>query len=150
MVTGDISIRKLSAGDKECWAPLWAAYLDFYETTGSEEIFSTTFSRLVNDDFDACEGYMAFADGNAAGIVHCLYHVHLWQEEKTCYLQDLYVDKRYRRIGIAGKLIQQIYARSDEKGAKGVYWMTQDFNSNARKLYDEIGVKTPFIKYTRS
>jgi hypothetical protein len=30
-----------------------------------------------------------------------------------------------------------------------VYWMTQDFNANARLLYDRIGSLTPFIKYSR-
>jgi len=27
--------------------------------------------------------------------------------------------------------------------------MTQDFNENARLLYDRIGTLTPFIKYSR-
>ena len=31
-----------------------------------------------------------------------------------------------------------------------VYWLTQDFNHTARQLYDRIGTKSPFIKYTRS
>jgi len=30
-----------------------------------------------------------------------------------------------------------------------VYWLTQDFNTEARHLYDRIGVLTSFIKYVR-
>ncbi len=30
-----------------------------------------------------------------------------------------------------------------------VYWFTQDFNATARRLYDRIGVATPFIRYNR-
>ena len=31
-----------------------------------------------------------------------------------------------------------------------VYWLTQDFNEQARKLYDNIGTFTSFIKYNRN
>jgi hypothetical protein len=32
---------------------------------------------------------------------------------------------------------------------RSVYWMTQEFNTKARRLYDRIGKVTPFIKYSR-
>jgi hypothetical protein len=31
-----------------------------------------------------------------------------------------------------------------------VYWTTQDFNAPARRLYDQVGQLTPFIKYVRA
>ena len=30
-----------------------------------------------------------------------------------------------------------------------VYWLTQEFNATARRLYDRVGRATPFIKYRR-
>ena len=47
-------------------------------------------------------------------------------------------------------LIEAVYQAADAAGAPGVYWLTQDFNTDARRLYDRIGVLTPFIKYSRS
>ena len=143
-----ISIHKLQATHKAAWSQLWAQYLAFYKAERSSAIFDSAFARLV-DENEECEGYIAFIDGDAVGIVHCIYHLHLWQEEKICYLQDLFVDEHYRKRGVAEKLISQIYTRADEKKIKGVYWLTQDFNLAARNLYDKIGHKTPFIKYTR-
>ena len=148
-MVSDIIIKKISQKDREYWENLWASYLHFYGTKRSKEIFCTTFSRLIDNDYTDCEGYIAYMNGKAAGIVHCLYHIHLWQEEKTCYLQDLFVDEHFRNKGIARKLIEKIYIKADAKKIKGVYWMTQNFNINAQKLYDKIGVKTSFIKYTR-
>ena len=142
-----ISIHPLTDSHKESWSRLWKQYLLFYETQKSKEIFDLTFSRLI-DANEPCEGYIALMDGNAVGIVHCIYHLHLWQEEKICYLQDLFVDENYRKHGVAQKLIAQIYESADHRNARGVYWLTQDFNITARNLYDKIGVKTPFIKYT--
>ncbi len=146
----DVDIQKLSINDKQCWTSLWDTYLKFYNTRLSEEIFQITFARLIDDENMDCEGYIAYVDGNAAGIVHCLYHLHLWQEEEICYLQDLFVHKLYRKKGLAEKLIKKVYVRADERNAKGVYWTTQDFNLTARRLYDRIGHKTPLIKYIRS
>lgn len=143
------SIDKLNDSHKKPWSQLWRKYLAFYKTEKSNKIVDLTFARLTQNN-EECEGYIAFVDGSAAGIVHCIYHLHLWQEEKICYLQDLFVDENYRKHGVARKLISQIYTSADNKKARGVYWLTQDFNTTARNLYDKIGVKTPFIKYTRT
>ena len=148
-----ISIHALTARDREAWGALWQGYLTFYETTLSQEIYDFTFARLIDADLKDCAGFLAFdgdhATGQAVGLVHCLYHLHMWQRGQICYLQDLYVASTHRNQGIARKLITEIYAHADSRGAEGVYWNTQDFNHTARKLYDKVGVKTPFIKYKR-
>ena len=143
-----ITLEKLTASHQDAWAGLWTQYLAFYETARDQEVFDLTFARLIDDAHD-CEGYIAFVNEDVAGIVHCIFHLHLWQKEKICYLQDLFVAPPYRKHGVARQLIAQIYASADAIGAKGVYWLTQDFNAPARRLYDKIGTKTPFIKYAR-
>ncbi len=145
----NIKIEKLAENHRDSWAKLWKQYLDFYKTARSEKIYTITFHRLVSTSFTDCEGFIALDDGQGVGIVHCLYHIHLWQEKKICYLQDLYVDRNCRKQGVGGKLISRIYERTDELGLEGVYWTTQDFNMEARKLYDKIGKLTPFIKYVK-
>ena len=64
--------------------------------------------------------------------------------------RDLYADPSVRGTGIGRKLIEAVYAAADADGCPSVYWMTQDFNAEARKLYDRIATLTPFIKYNRS
>ena len=88
-------------------------------------------------------------DGAAVGIVHYIYHAHNWRAENVCYLQDLYAKEAVRGQGIGRALIEAVYAAADANGTPSVYWMTQDFNENARLLYDRIGTLTPFIKYSR-
>ena len=46
-------------------------------------------------------------------------------------------------------LIEAVYAAADRYGTPSGYWMTQEFNAEARKLYDRIATLTPFIKYSR-
>ena len=45
--------------------------------------------------------------------------------------------------------IEAVYAEADRRGTPAVYWLTQDFNEPARRLYDRVANLTPFVKYTR-
>ena len=144
------AIRQLAPGDEAAWRALWSDYLTFYEATRPEEVYATTFARLVDPAEPRTFGLIAETDGTATGIVNCVIHRHLWRVEDVCYLGDLYVTPETRGTGLGRALIEAVYAEAEALGAPYVYWMTQDFNETARKLYDRVGELTPFIKYQRS
>jgi GNAT superfamily N-acetyltransferase len=144
-----VAIRPLAASDKADWARLWTAYLAFYETSRPQEVFDIYFQRLLGDDPQDYHGLIAEVDGRPVGLVHYLFHRHGWSVENVCYLQDLYADPEVRGTGVGRALIEAVYAAADAQGAGQVYWLTQDFNTAARRLYDRIGVATPFIRYNR-
>ncbi|WP_375227590.1 GNAT family N-acetyltransferase [Roseobacter sp. S98] len=143
-------VRALRETDKAEWSALWAAYLTFYETSRPAEIHDLYFDRLLGDDPQDFRALVAEVDGRLVGLTHYLFHRHGWSRENVCYLQDLYADPTVRGQGIGRALIEGVYAAADAAGAPSVYWLTQDFNKDARLLYDRIGVKTPFIKYSRA
>lgn len=145
-----VLIRPLEARDHADWHRLWTAYLAFYQTTLPETVYASTFARLLGDDPQDYSGLIAEVDGEPRGLAHYLFHRHGWRVENVCYLQDLYVDEAARGTGLGRALIEAVYARADAAGAPGVYWLTQDFNTQARQLYDRIGNVTPFIKYNRA
>jgi GNAT superfamily N-acetyltransferase len=142
-------IRPLEAGDEAAWRRLWAAYLAFYETTVGPEVYRSTFARLLSGAPGEFRCLLACQDGRPVGLVHFLFHRHAWKVENVCYLQDLYADPGVRGTGIGRALIEAVYAAADAESAPAVYWLTQEFNHTARRLYDRIGVKTPFIRYNR-
>ena len=146
----DVTVRPLRAGDEAAWRDLWTGYLEFYEASVPEEVYATTFARLLDDDPRSHSGFIALDGDRSVGLVHFVFHRHAWKIEDVCYLQDLYAAPDTRGKGVGRALIEAVYAAADAQGAAQVYWMTQDFNETARKLYDRIGVLTPFIKYQRS
>ena len=147
-------LRSLRKSDRPEWERLWTAYLEFYETSVAREVYDKTFERLMADDYWEPSGLVVERTGpdgstsRLAGLVHYLYHAHCWTLERACYLQDLFVDPGCRRSGLGRKLIEGVYAAAEADNVTSVYWMTQDFNSNARALYDQVGRLTPFIKYS--
>jgi GNAT superfamily N-acetyltransferase len=144
-----IVIRPLAARDEPDWRRLWTAYLAFYETTVPETVYASTFARLLGDDPQDFSGLIATVDGRAMGLTHYLFHRHCWKVENTCYLQDLFVTPEARGTGLGRRLIEAVYAAADANGTPSVYWLTQEFNTTARQLYDRIARVTPFIRYTR-
>lgn len=148
-MTGTLILRSIDPADRPVWGALWRGYLDFYETTLPGAVYDVTFARLTSPDHPDQTGLIAVQDGRAVGLVHTIYHAHNWRLEQVCYLQDLYTAPEARGRGVARALIEAVYARADAAGCPSVYWMTQEGNTQARKLYDRIGTLTPFIKYSR-
>lgn len=147
-----LEIRPLKRTDEAEWRRLWTAYLEFYESSVPEEVYRSSFDRILAGNAgepNEFRGLIALLDGRPAGLVHYLFHRHGWKIENVCYLQDLYADPDVRGKGIGRALIEAVYAAADAEGCPTVYWLTQDFNATARKLYDRIGKLTPFIKYSR-
>lgn len=143
------SIRPLRAVDEEDWRRLWTGYLEFYETSVPEEVYRTTFARLLSGEPHEFRGLVAERDGRLIGLTHYLYHRHCWRIENVIYLQDLYVEPEARGSGAGRALIEAVYAAGDAAGCPTVYWLTQDFNATARQLYDRVATLTPFVKYQR-
>ena len=144
-----VTIRPLRTEDRAEWARLFTGYLEYYKTSAPEAVYDSTFARLLGDDPQDFNGLLAEVDGRPVGLVHYLFHRHNWKIENVCYLQDLYADPSVRGQGVGRALIEAVYAAADANGTPAVYWLTQDFNETARRLYDRVAQVTPFIRYNR-
>lgn len=143
------TIRPLCAQDHDQWRGLWTAYLQFYKTAVPDEVYATTFARLLGSDPRDFSALVAERDGRLLGLAHYLFHRHCWKIEEVCYLQDLYVAPEARGAGLGRALIEAVYSTADTAGTPAVYWLTQDFNHEARQLYDRLAQVSPFIRYNR-
>ena len=142
-------IRPIETRDEAEWRVLWTGYLEFYETSVPEEVYQTLFTRLLSDDPHEFHGLVAERHGKLIGLTHYLFHRHAWRIENVVYLQDLFVSQDARGTGAGRALIEGVYAAADAAGCPQVYWLTQEFNTTARQLYDRIAQVTPFIRYNR-
>lgn len=143
-------IRPLAPTDRARWDPLWAGYLEFYESELAPVVTDTTFARL-NDPREPMFAFVAeeVATHELLGFVHCVIHRGTWSIGDFCYLEDLFTAKAARNRGVGRALIEAVYKRADELGCERVYWLTHQSNATARKLYDQVAEHRGFIQYRR-
>ena len=144
-----MKIRPLAKADYDEWRALWVSYLEFYETSLTAEVIDENFSRFIDNDQTRQNALVAESRDELVGLVHYIFHLDTWAIQEICYLQDLFVIPQNRGKKIGQLLIEGVYERADKYGAPSVYWLTQEFNVPARKLYNQMADLTPFIHYER-
>ncbi|HHJ4219753.1 TPA: GNAT family N-acetyltransferase [Raoultella ornithinolytica] len=75
------------------------------------------------------------------GMVNFVYHRSTWTKDDYCYLQDLFVSSSMRGKGVGKSLIEEVYKIAQNDGCSRVYWLTQENNYSARRLYDAVAGK---------
>ncbi len=141
-----LAVRAVERGDRDQWAPLWRAYLDFYRTAETAEVTDAVWSRIF-DPLEPVHAVVAAQDGNLVGFSHYLFQRSTWLVNARCYLQDLYVRPDAQGGGVGRALIGAVAASAKEAGAANVYWNTHETNAPARRLYDTLAKRTGFIQY---
>ncbi|MDO5606586.1 MAG: GNAT family N-acetyltransferase [Paracoccus sp. (in: a-proteobacteria)] len=145
-----VRIRKIGAKDRDQWRVLWAGYQAFYgHSDRPQDFYDRAFGRLISGDAGEFCGLVAERDGRLIGLVHYVFHPHLWRAEGVCYLQDLFTDPAARGTGVGRALIEAVCEQATAAGAGAVYWLTAEDNYSGRMLYDRVASRTPFIKYQR-
>ena len=134
----NISIRPIVESDYVRWLELFKQYIEFYKSHLSDEQYELTWQR-INSDFNM-HGLLAEVDGQIIGLAHYIFRPDTWEIEDFCYLEDLYVDRKVRGVGVGGALIKAVEQIAIEKGSKRLYWTTAEDNEVARKLYDKLAV----------
>ncbi|VVN30059.1 hypothetical protein PS645_04781 [Pseudomonas fluorescens] len=143
-----IEIRQVTGDDYAAWLPLWQAYLRFYNTQLPEAVTQSTWQRML-DPNEPTHAALAWADGNAVGMVHFIYHRSNWSIENSCYLQDLLVMLETRGTGVGRQLIEYVYATAKEDGCCKVHWLTHETNATAIQLYERIAERPGFIQFRK-
>jgi GNAT superfamily N-acetyltransferase len=141
------TIRSLNDGDWDQWEPLWQGYLHFYRAELPEEVSRHTFARLVGRE-EAMFGLLAVNEsGLGVGLAHCVVHASTWSTHPSCYLEDLFVAPSARGATLGQALLEDAKRASVERGARRLYWHTQQYNGRARSLYDLVAHPTSFVVY---
>ena len=142
------TIRPITPADRAGWDKLWAGYLDFYQARLSADMSELTFHRLVHND--GLHGLIALdAEGQAIGFVHYLFHHSSWSRGGNCYLEDLFVTPGLRGISLGRALIAACEEAARAQGAARLYWHTEEFNGQARRLYERVAKRAPFVRYQK-
>ncbi|MBR7780313.1 GNAT family N-acetyltransferase [Undibacterium rugosum] len=149
-MSDQLAIRCVSKDDFPEWLTLWEGYNKFYgrhgETALDPEITRSTWARFF-DEHEPMQAMVAERSGKLLGLVHFIYHRSTIQIKPVCYLQDLFTVDHARGMGVGRALINAVYDTAKAVGIQRVYWQTQETNTIAMQLYDQMAQKIPFVVY---
>jgi len=144
-----MGIRDATPADEAAWRQLWTGYLAFYEVALPDEVTAATWARLM-DPASPVKVRLAEEDGQVMGFAIHLHHPSTWVLGEDAYLEDLFVAPAGRGRGLGRALIEDLYALARAKGWHRVYWLTDQDNATARRLYDSLAPSDNHIRYRRS
>lgn len=141
-----VEIRDAEAGDEQAWRRLWDGYLAFYRVTLDPETTASTWRRIL-DPTSAVRMRVALAGGELAGFAIHLSHPSTWVRNDDCYLEDLFLDEKFRGRGIGRALLDDLLEICRKNGWERLYWHTDEGNVRARKLYDSYVKPDGHVRY---
>lgn len=114
--------------------------LALYEKAPKE--VTATEEGLLRDGFGPNPFYfclMAEQDGEPAGFALFFFNYSTWKGCPGVYLEDLFVEPRFRGTGIGKALLQRVAAFAVERGCQRLQWEVLDWNTPAIDFYRAMG-----------
>ncbi len=139
-------IRGIQSKDKEQWEKLYRGYADFYKVEMNNKILQTVWNWL-NDKNHEVDGIVYEVDDKVVGLAHYRRMPRPLSGQDIGFLDDLFVDPKYRGQKIGEKLINKMKEISKFKGWNLVRWLTHYYNVRSKSLYDRVAKKTNWDVY---
>jgi len=152
LITSEVSMSALATlirdpiqADQDGWRILWSGYNAFYRTDLPEIVTQQTWQRIL-DPASPIFGRVAVVDKAIIGFSTAVLHEGTWTVAPVCYLEDLFVEPKFRRRGVGRLLIQDMVDCAKLGGWSHLYWHTRASNP-ARRLYNEFAMADDFVRY---
>jgi len=139
-------VREIKLSDKEEWEVLYRGYADFYKVEMKDEILKTVWSWLHDRNHDV-KGIVYEYDNKVIGLAHYRRMPRPLRGKYIGFLDDIYVEPKYRGKKIGEKLIHQLKDISKKNNWDLIRWVTHNDNIRAKSLYDRIAKKTTWDLY---
>ena len=139
-------IRKIQLKDREQWECLYRGYADFYNVEMTKKILEIVWNWLHSDNHEL-SGIIYEVDGNIVGFAHYRRMPRPLRGKDIGFLDDLFVEPKYRGKKIGEKLLNELNRISKSKNWDLVRWITHNDNFRAKSLYDRVAEKTKWDLY---
>ena len=101
----------------------------------------------IKNIIESNNGKIFIAEDNNEIVGHCIINIreiknhNMFHDMKNIEIDDLCVDEKHRKKGIGKKLFEEVKTYSKENGINFIELMVWEFNENARKFYENMGMK---------
>jgi GNAT superfamily N-acetyltransferase len=135
----EVIVRPAERSDSEAFLSLLnglAKYesLDPPDAAGRERLFEDAFGERPRFSV-----FLAEIDGEPAGYALVFETYSTFLARPKLYLEDLFVDPKFRGHGAGQALIKACAAEAIRRGCVRMQWTVLDWNTSAMKFYENLG-----------
>ena len=130
-------IREIQLKDKKQWEKLYKGYANFYKVEMNNKILQIVWNWLHDKNHEV-EGIVYEINGNIVALAHYRRMPRPLRGQDIGFLDDLFVDPKYRGQKIGEKILNELKKISKSKGWNLIRWVTHDNNLRAKALYDRV------------
>ncbi len=141
-----IEIRPLQETDRAAWGVLYAGYADFYRVTQTAEMRDRVWS-WIHDPAHETKGLVALLHGKPVGLAHFRAFARPLSASTAASSTISLSRKMPGHTGAADALINALAEIGRSRGWTVIRWITAEDNARARKVYDRLALKTPWVTY---
>jgi len=101
----------------------------------------------IKNIIESNNGKIFIAEDNNEIVGHCIINIreiknhNMFHDMNNIEIDDLCVDEKHRKKGIGKKLFEEVKTYSKENRINFIELMVWEFNENARKFYENMGMK---------
>jgi len=89
----------------------------------------------------AAEVQLAYVDGEPAGFALFFHNYSTFLAQPGLYLEDLFVEPRFRGLGVGKALLARLAALAVERQCGRLEWSVLDWNRDAIGFYEKLGAR---------
>jgi len=142
-----VTVAPIAPDHRDAWNRLYAGYAAFYKVDQTDVMRDRVWSWLM-DEAHEVNGFIALdASDVPIGLTHYRPFARPLSASTGGFLDDLFIDEAARGSGAADALINAVADVGRAKGWTLIRWITADGNARARKVYDRLATKTPWVTY---
>lgn len=140
-MTAPLYIREARAGDEDAiFAMLWA-FAEFEKLTHTFRLTREIIARDFMGAHRRVECDVAEWEEKPAGLMIWYRIYSTFQAAPIFYLEDIFVDPKFRRRGIGTACLRHLAQRAKSEKAVRVDWCVLDWNAPALEFYARIGAR---------
>lgn len=132
-------IRTVRPGDEADLTAMIHELADFERAAADCTVTETQLREALFGPHPVVYGHLAEVDGEAAAAALWFRNFSTWDGVAGIYLEDLFVRPRFRRRGLARKLLATLARECVDHGYSRLSWAVLDWNVDAIALYDSVG-----------
>lgn len=143
-----IRIKQIGKSEIKSIITPFTNYMKFYDREIKEGKFEDYFESIIEDE--RVFVFTANLDNSVAGLMVIYQTFSSFECGKILFLNDLWVEPEFRKLGIGQALMTKIKEIAKEKNCERVDLQTDLTNTKARTLYEKNGMiaDKEFINYS--